>query len=80
MNTRKPVLGNRNLVGLRATQARFSMDLTQAGRTARLQMKGVDIRPFSLLEGQEWPVTDIGRGISQVDTAWPLDREGLEYG
>ena len=46
MNTRKPVLGNRNLVGLRVTQARFSMDLTQAGRTARLQMKGVDIRPF----------------------------------
>ena len=60
MNTRKLDLGDRNLVGLRVTQARKTLGMKQTELLAKLQLAGVDlsIPALPLLEGQKRPVSD----------------------
>ena len=66
--TRKLVLGNRNIVDARVTEA----------RSARFQVSGMEIShpALSLLEGQERPVSDIEfkalAEILNVDVRWLL--------
>ncbi len=81
MNTRKLDLGDRNLVGLRVTQARKSLNMKQTELLAKLQLMGVDISipALSLLEGQKRPVSDKElvalAEILQVSVAWLLGQE-----
>lgn len=81
MNTRKLELGDRNLVGLRVTQARKALNMKQTELLAKLQLLGVDISipALSLLEGQKRPVSDKElvalAEVLQVSVAWLLGQE-----
>ncbi len=81
MNTRKLDLGDRNLVGLRVTQARKALSMKQTELLAKLQLLGVDISipALSLLEGQKRPVSDKElvalAEILQVSVSWLLGQE-----
>lgn len=59
--TRKLVLGNRNIVDARVTEARSAAGILQKDLLARFQVSGMEIShpALSLLEGQERPVSDI---------------------
>ncbi len=78
MNIRKLSLGDRNIVGVRVTEARKNAGILQKDLMARLQVKGVDISlpALSLLEGQKRPVSDIElKALSEilnVDVRWLL--------
>ena len=78
MNTRKLALGNRNIIGVRVTEARLARGILQKDLLARLQVAGVEISlpALSLLEGQKRPVSDIELKalsvILQVDARWLL--------
>ncbi len=75
------MLGDRNIVGAKITEARKSAGILQKDLMARLQVKGVDIslRALSLLEGQKRPVSDIElKALSEilnVDVRWLLGQK-----
>ena len=48
MSTRKLVLGNRNIVDSRVTEARSAAGMLQKDLLARLQVSGVEITPCPL--------------------------------
>ena len=81
MKPRKLVLGNRNIVGKRVTEARQAQGMKQVELLAKLQLAGIDmsIPALSLLEGQKRPVTDIELNaladILNVSVNWLLGRE-----
>ena len=83
MKTRKLALGNRNIVGVRVTEARLALGMKQVELLAKLQLAGVDmsIPALSLLEGQRRPVSDIELNaladILHVSADWLLGREKL---
>lgn len=83
MKTRKLALGNRNIVGVRVTEARLALGMKQVELLAKLQLAGVDmsIPALSLLEGQKRPVSDIELNaladILHVSVDWLLGREKL---
>ena len=76
--TRKLVLGNRNIVDARVTEARSAAGILQKDLLARFQVSGMEIShpALSLLEGQERPVSDIEfkalAEILNVDVCWLL--------
>ena len=76
--TRKLVLGNRNIVDARVTEARSAAGILQKDLLARFQVSGMEIShpALSLLEGQERPVSDIEfkalAEILNVDVRWLL--------
>ena len=76
--TRKLVLGNRNIVDARMTEARSAAGILQKDLLARFQVSGMEIShpALSLLEGQECPVSDIEfkalAEILNVDVRWLL--------
>lgn len=78
MNTRKLILGKRNIVDSRVTEARSAAGMLQKDLLARLQVADVEIsRPaLSLLEGQKRPVSDIEfkalAEILNIDVRWLL--------
>lgn len=78
MNTRKLVLGNRNIVDLRVTEARSAAGMLYKDLLASLQVSGVEIShpALSLLKGQKRPVSDIDlKALSEilnVDVRWLL--------
>ena len=78
MSTRKLVLGNRNIVDSRVTEARSAAGMLQKDLLARFQVAGMEISlpALSLLEGQERPVSDIElkslAEILNVDVRWLL--------
>lgn len=78
MNKRKLALGNRNIIGVRVTEARNAQRLLQKDLLAKLQVKGIDISlpALSLLEGQKRPVSDIElkalAEVLQIDVRWLL--------
>ena len=81
MRTRKLALGNRNIIGVRVTQARNEAGMKQSELLAKLQLAGIEISSpaLSLLEGQKRPVSDIELNaladILQVSVDWLLGRE-----
>ena len=81
MKTRKLALGNRNIVGVRVTEARLAIGMKQVELLAKLQLAGVDmsIPALSLLEGQKRPVSDIElkalADILEVSVDWLLGNE-----
>ena len=81
LKTRKLELGNRNIIGMRVTQARKAQGMKQNELLAKLQLAGVDISSpaLSLLEGQKRPVSDIELNalatILNVSVDWLLGRE-----
>ena len=76
--TRKLVLGNRNIVDARVTEARSAAGILPKDLLARFQVSGMEIShpALSLLEGQERPVSDIEfkalAEILNVDVRWLL--------
>lgn len=76
--TRKLVLGNRNIVDARVTEARSAAGILQKDLLARFQVSGMEIShpALSLLEGQERPVSDIEfkalAEILNIDVRWML--------
>ena len=60
LETRKPDLGKRNMVGARVTEARLAKGMKQKELLAKLQTAGIEISTpaLSLLEGQKRPVMD----------------------
>lgn len=76
--TRKLVLGNRNIVDARVTEARSAAGILQKDLLARFQVSGMEIShpALSLLEGQERPVSDIEfkalAEILNIDVRWLL--------
>ena len=76
--TRKLVLGNRNIVDSRVTEALSAAGMLQKDQLARFQVSGVEIShpALSFLEGQERPVSDIEfkalAEILNVDVRWLL--------
>lgn len=60
MKTRKLALGDRNIIGVRVTEARRKQDMKQKELLAKLQLAGIEISSpaLSLLEGQKRPVFD----------------------
>ena len=76
--TRKLVLGNRNIVDARVTEARSAAGILQKDLLARFQVSCMEIShpALSLLEGQERPVSDIEfkalAEILNVDVRWLL--------
>ena len=81
LRTRKLKLGDRNLIGVRVTQARTEQGMKQVELLAKLQLAGVDmsVPALSLLEGQKRPVSDIELNaiadILNVSVDWLLGRE-----
>ena len=81
LRTRKLELGEKNIVGVRVTEARLKLDMKQVELLARLQTAGIDISipALSLLEGQKRPVTDRELNalaeILDVTADWLLGRE-----
>ena len=81
LRARKLALGEKNIVGVRVTEARMRLDMKQVELLARLQTEGVDISvpALSLLEGQKRPVTDRELNalaeILNVTADWLLGRE-----
>ncbi len=81
MKTRKLALGNRNIVGVRVTEARKKKNMKQVELLTQLQLHGVEISSpaLSLLEGQKRPVSDIELNaladILEVSVNWLLGRE-----
>lgn len=75
------MLGNRNIVGARVTEARKRLGMKQNELLAKLQLSGVDLSTpaLSLLEGQKRPVSDIElnalAAILHVSADWLLGRE-----
>lgn len=81
MKTRKLPLGDRNLIGMRVTQARALRAMRQCELLVLLQAEGIElsIPALSLLEGQKRPVNDqelvaLAR-VLDVSVTWLL---GLE--
>ena len=80
MNTRRLELGNRNIVGVRVTEARKALGMKQVELLAKLQLAGIEISipALSLLEGQKMPVSDIElvalADALQVFVDWLLGR------
>ena len=78
MSTRKLILGKRNIVDSRVTEARSAAGMLQKDLLARLQLAGMEIShsALSLLEGQERPVSDIQlkalAEILNIDVRWLL--------
>lgn len=78
MSTRKLIIGKRNIVDSRVTEARSAAGMLQKKLLARLQVSGVEIGlpAPSLLEGQERPVSDIElkslAEILNIDVRWLL--------
>ena len=81
MKPRKLALGNRNIIGIRVTEARKAQGMKQVELLAKLQLAGVDmsVPALSLLEGQKRPVSDIELNaiadILHVSVDWLLGRE-----
>lgn len=81
MKPRKLALGNRNIIGVRVTEARKAQGMKQVELLAKLQLAGVDmsVPALSLLEGQKRPVSDIELNaiadILHVSVDWLLGRE-----
>lgn len=81
LKTRKLALGNRNIVGVRVTEARKKKNMKQVELLTQLQLHGVEISTpaLSLLEGQKRPVSDIELNaladILEVSVNWLLGRE-----
>lgn len=81
MKTRKLGLGNKNMVGVRVTEARKKLSMKQVELLAKLQAEGVDISipALSLLEGQKRPVSDFEinalSNVLGVSVDWLLGRE-----
>ena len=77
-STRKPALGNRNIVDSRVTEALSAASMLQKDLLARFQVAGVEISlpALSLLEGQKRPVSDIDlkalAEILNIDVRWLL--------
>lgn len=77
-STRKLAPGNRNIIGVRVTEARSATGILQKDLLARFQVAGVEISlpALSLLEGQKRPVSDIELKalveILNVDVRWLL--------
>lgn len=81
MKPRKLELGDRNIIGVKVTQARKAKGMKQVELLAKLQLAGVDLSvpALSLLEGQKRPVSDIELNaiadILGVSVDWLLGRE-----
>lgn len=81
MKPRKLALGDRNIVGVRVTEARLALGMKQVELLAKLQLAGVDmsVPALSLLEGQKRMVSDIELSaladILNVSVDWLLGRE-----
>lgn len=81
MKTRKLALGNRNIIGVRVTEARKKKKMKQVELFTQLQLHGVEISTpaLSLLEGQKRPVSDIELNaladVLEVSVNWLLGRE-----
>lgn len=81
MKTRKLALGNRNIIGVRITEARKKKKMKQVELFTQLQLHGVEISTpaLSLLEGQKRPVSDIELNaladVLEVSVNWLLGRE-----
>lgn len=75
MSTRKVAPGNRNIVGARVTKARSAAGMLQKHVCKSPVWKSATL-PFSLLEGQERPISDIAlKALSEilnVDVRWLL--------
>ena len=75
------LLGDRNLIGARVTEARLAQGMKQVELLAKLQLAGVDmsVPALSLLEGQKRPVSDIELNaladILNVSVDWLLGRK-----
>lgn len=78
MSTRKLILGKRNIVDSRVTEARSAAGMLQKDLLIHFQVAGMEISlpALSLLEGQERPVSDIEfKALSEilnVDVRWLL--------
>lgn len=81
LKTRKLALGNRNIIGVRVTEARKKKKMKQVELFTQLQLHGVEISTpaLSLLEGQKRPVSDIELNaladVLEVSVNWLLGRE-----
>lgn len=81
LKTRKLALGNRNIIGVRVTEARKKKKMKQVELFTQLQLHGVEISTpaLSLLEGQKRPVSDIELNaladVLEVSVDWLLGRE-----
>lgn len=81
MKTRKLPLGERNMVGVRVTEARQRVGMKQSELLAKLQVAGINISvpALSLLEGQKRPVTDFELSALadalHVSVDWLLGRQ-----
>ena len=81
LKTRKLALGNRNIIGVRDTEARKKKKMKQVELFTQLQLHGVEISTpaLSLLEGQKRPVSDIELNalpdVLEVSVNWLLGRE-----
>jgi len=81
LKTRKLPLGDRNMVGVRVTQAREKLDMKQTELLSKLQVAGIDMSTpsLSLLEGQKRPVSDFELNaladILNVSVDWLMGRE-----
>ena len=75
------LLGDRNIIGARVTEARLAQGMKQVELLAKLQLAGVDmsVPALSLLEGQKRPVSDIELNaladILNVSVDWLLGRK-----
>ena len=60
MKKRKLPLGDKNMIGIRVTEARSKIGMKQIELLIKLQTSGIDISTpaLSLLEGQKRPVSD----------------------
>ena len=82
MSTRKPASGNRNIVGVRVTEARSSAGMLHKHLLTHLQVAGVEIShpALALLKGQKRPVSDIElkslAEILNIDVRWLLGQIG----
>ncbi|MCL2564832.1 MAG: XRE family transcriptional regulator [Defluviitaleaceae bacterium] len=81
MRKRKLPLGDKNMIGLRVTEARSKQGMKQIELLSKLQTSGIDISTpaLSLLEGQKRPVSDFELSaladILNVSVDWLLGRE-----
>jgi len=81
LRKRKLPLGDKNMIGLRVTEARSKQGMKQIELLSKLQTSGIDISTpaLSLLEGQKRPVSDFELSaladILNVSVDWLLGRE-----
>ena len=81
MKKRTLPLGNKNLIGIRVTEARKQANMKQVELLSKLQTAGIDMSTpaLSLLEGRKRPVSDIELNaladILDVSVDWLLGRK-----